>query len=485
MAKRIRLYALKQNTVGHTAIGLWRHPESQAHRYKALDYWLETARTLEAGHFDGLFIADALGVLDVYGGSADAALRDGIQTPSNDPLLLVSAMASVTRRLGFAVTVSTTYEQPYAFARKMATLDHLSKGRIGWNIVTSALDSAARNLGLAAQIPHDERYAMADEFMAVVYELWERSWQDDAVRVDRDAGVYADPARVHRVSHRGKYYAVPDMALFEPSPQRTPALYQAGHSEVGREFAARHAEGVFLSVPRAEMARPIVEDIRARASRAGRDPASLKFIAMAAVVTAESDALAAEKLADYLQYVSVEGHLARHSALFQLDLAQIGLDTPLEYIETEGIRGTLEVYTRLDRTRQWTPRQVAQSLGISAGGPAFVGAAPAIATEMERWMEVGDLDGFNILDPMPLQSYPEFVEFVIPELRRRGRVWRDYEGSTLREYLHGKGTVRVRPDHPAAGTARAAAWGRSASCCLPPAVRDRRDSTADRRAASR
>jgi alkanesulfonate monooxygenase SsuD/methylene tetrahydromethanopterin reductase-like flavin-dependent oxidoreductase (luciferase family) len=172
-AKRIHLYALKQSTVGHTAVGLWRHPNSQAARYKDLDYWVDTAKTLEQGRFDGLFIADALGVLDVYAGSADETLRHGVQTPTNDPLMSISAMAAATSRLGFAVTVSTSYELPYAFARKMTTLDHLSKGRIGWNIVTSALESAARNLGLTAQIPHDERYAIAEEFMEVVYRLWE------------------------------------------------------------------------------------------------------------------------------------------------------------------------------------------------------------------------------------------------------------------------------------------------------------------------
>jgi FMN-dependent oxidoreductase (nitrilotriacetate monooxygenase family) len=448
-AKRIRLYGLKQSTVGHTAIGLWRHPECQAHRYTDLEYWTSTARTLEKGCFDGLFIADALGVLDVYAGSADETLRHGVQTPTDDPLLTISAMAAVTRRLGFAVTVSTSYELPYSFARKMTTLDHLTKGRIGWNIVTSALESAARNLGLSRQIPHDERYEIAEEFMNVVYGLWEGSWDDDAVVRDRARGVFVDPTRVRRIEHAGKYFSVPDFALSEPSLQRTPALFQAGTSPAGRAFAARHAEGVFLSVPDTKMARPLVADIKSRAVASGRDPADLKFIGMAAVVVAATDDEARDKHAEYSSFISAEGHLARHSALFQLDLSKVGLDAPLKYVESDGIRGTLEVFTRLDPTREWTPRQMAHSLGLAAGGATFVGSARTVADLMEEWMSEGDLDGFNILDPMPLRSYPEFVEHVVPELQRRGRVWSEYRGSSLREYLQGPGQVRARSSHPA------------------------------------
>lgn len=447
--KRMRLFALKQSTVGHTAIGLWRHPRSQAAEYRSLDYWVQTARTLEQGCFDGLFIADALGVLDVYGGSTEQTLRHGVQTPTDDPLLLISALAGATSRLGFAVTVSTTYEQPYSFARKMTTLDHLSNGRIGWNIVTSALDSAARNLGLTTQIPHDERYVMAEEFMSVVYQLWESSWRDDAVVNDRAAGVFVDPSRVRPVGHSGKYYRVPDMALSEPSVQRTPALFQAGTSTAGRAFAARHAEGIFLAVPKASMARPLVADIRAQAAARGRSPDDLKFIAMLAVVVAPTDAEARAKHEEYLAYISPEGHLARHSALFQVDLSVAGLDTPLEFIETDGIRSTLDVFTRLDPTRRWTPRQMAQSLGIAAGGPTFVGSPATVADQMEQWMAEADVDGFNILDPMPLLSYPEFVKWVVPELQRRGRVWRAYRGNTLREYLYEPGTRRAPRGHPA------------------------------------
>ncbi|MFI5934677.1 LLM class flavin-dependent oxidoreductase [Actinoplanes sp. NPDC051494] len=447
MSERIRLNGLRQSTVGHTAIGLWRHPDSQAHRYRDLSYWTDTARILERGRFDALFIADALGPLDVWQGSVDAALRDGIQTPTDDPLLAISAMAAVTEHLGFSVTVSSTYEQPYAFARKMTTLDHLTGGRIGWNVVTSALDSAARNLGLTTQLPHDQRYAVAEEFMDVVYKLWESSWADDAV-VRSD--VFADPARVRPVAHDGTYFTVPGIALSEPGVQRTPVIYQAGTSPVGRAFAARHAEGVFLSTYLPSMARGLVSDVRQRARAEGRDPRSVKFFAIATVIVAETDAEARAKLADYQSYASVEGALARWSALMHIDLSTLDLDEPLEYVETDGIRGMVELFTTLDPDRRWTPRAIAGFVGVGGGGPVIVGSPSTVADELERWMDEADIDGFNIADPVPPVTFRDFADLVVPELQRRGRVWRDYGSATLREHFHGAGVTRVRDDHPAA-----------------------------------
>jgi long-chain alkane monooxygenase len=455
--QRIRLHGLRQSTVGHTAIGLWRHPDSRAHEYKNLNYWIETAQLLERGTFDALFIADALGPLDVYEGRVDEALRHGIQTPTDDPLLPLSAMAAATERIGLAVTVSTTYEQPYALARKLTTLDHLTDGRIGWNIVTSALDSAARNLGAGRQLPHDERYARADEFMEVVYKLWEGSWEDDAVVRDAAAGVFADPAKVHPVGHHGTYFDVPDIALSEPSAQRTPTLYQAGTSGTGKAFAARHAEGVFLSTYNAAMARGLADDVRERARALGRDPASLKFFSIATVVTAPTDAEAQAKYQDYARYASWEGSLARWSALMLIDLSRLDPDQPLEHVETDGIRGMVEVFTKLDPTRTWTPRAIGEFVGVGGGGPLFVGSPATVADGLERWIAEAGVDGFNLADPVPPVTSRDFVDLVVPELRRRGRVWDAYEGATLREHFHGLGQARVRDDHPAAAYRRAPA----------------------------
>lgn len=201
-------------------MGLWTHARDRSHRYTDPAHWTELARLLEAGLFDAVFLADVLGVYDVYRGSHDAALEHGVQVPLNDPLALVPIMAQATTHLGFGVTCALTYEHPYTFARRMSTLDHLTGGRMGWNIVTGYLDSAARNLGLNHQMGHDERYDLADEYLEVVYKLWEKSWDDDAVVNDKARAIYADPAKVHPINHAGRHYRVPGIHLCEPSPQR-------------------------------------------------------------------------------------------------------------------------------------------------------------------------------------------------------------------------------------------------------------------------
>jgi alkanesulfonate monooxygenase len=235
MSKEIRLNAFAMNCVAHQSPGLWTHPRDRTADYNRLPYWTDLAKTLERGRFDGLFLADVLGVYDVFGGSPDAALRNATQTPVNDPLLLISAMAAVTENLGFGVTCTLSYEPPYPFARRMSTLDHLTEGRIGWNIVTGYLDSAARGAGKEKQTAHDDRYDVADEYMEVVYKLWEGSWEDDAALRDRARGIFVDPSKVHRVQHQGEKLP----ARCHP-PERTVA---ATHPRAvsGRHLAARPA----------------------------------------------------------------------------------------------------------------------------------------------------------------------------------------------------------------------------------------------------
>ena len=239
MTRQIRLNAFDMACVGHIQQGMWQHPRDQSTQYGTLAYWTGLAGLLERGLFDGLFLADVLGVYDVYGGMPDAALREAVQVPLIDPVMLVPAMAAVTQHLGFGVTVNLAYEQPFTFARKMSTLDQLTQGRIGWNIVTGYLDSAARAMGFGTQMAHDDRYALADEFMAAVYALWEHSWDDGAMLAE--PGRFTDPAHVRRVQHHGAQYNIDAMHLVAPTPQRTPVLYQAGSSERGRQFAGHHA----------------------------------------------------------------------------------------------------------------------------------------------------------------------------------------------------------------------------------------------------
>jgi len=448
--KIIHLNAFDMTCVGHQSPGLWRHPDDQSHRYHDLGYWTDLAKLLEKGRFDSLFIADVLGVYDVYQDSADAAIREAAQVPVGDPLLAVSAMAAVTAHLGFGVTVSTTYEQPYNLARKFTTLDHLTQGRIGWNVVTSYLDSAARNLGLDRQVPHDERYARADEFLEVCYKLWEGSWEDNAVRRDKRAGVFTDPAKVHPVGHKGRYYTVPGIFLSEPSPQRTPLIFQAGSSASGLEFAARHAEAVFFSETRPEVLKPKVKKIRDAAARMGRDPASLTMIPLLTVVTAATDAEARVKYADYRRYASYDGALALYGGWSGLDLSGYDPDQPLRYVETEAVRSAVEGFTTADPDREWTPREIARFLGLGGRGAVVVGGPATVADEMERWVEVADVDGFNLAYVITPGTFADVIEHVVPELQRRGIYRTGYDGTTLRENFLGAGQRRLRDDHPGA-----------------------------------
>ena len=287
MTREIRLNAFAMNCTGHMAPGVWRHPRDRSDRYLDLKHWTDLAALLEQGKIDGLFLADVLGTYDVYQGKADAAIRQGIQTPVNDPLLIVSAMAQVTEHLGFGVTCALTYEHPYSFARRASTLDHLTKGRFGWNVVSGYLESAARNFGFDQQTQHDDRYELAEEYMEVCYKLWERSWDRDAVKRDRKKGIFANPAQVHGIAHTGKYFRVPGFHLCEPSPQRTPVLYQAGASRRGKEFAAKHAECVFVSAPSKAIVKSYVRDLRRSAAELRRG--SILIFVMFTIIVAPTD----------------------------------------------------------------------------------------------------------------------------------------------------------------------------------------------------
>ncbi|GAE08063.1 NtaA/DmoA family FMN-dependent monooxygenase [Paenibacillus sp. JCM 10914] len=277
MSKKLHLNLFEMNCLGHLSHGLWAHPADQRRRYTDLSFWTELAVLLERGKFDAVFMADVLGIYDVYGESKKSAVRNAVQIPANDPFLVIPPMASVTKHLSFVVTSATTYESPFAFARRMSTLDHLTKGRMAWNIVTSYLPNAAQNFGLDTMVGHDERYDMADEYLEVVYKLWEGSWQDDAVVIDRNNGMYSDPAKIRSIQHKGKYFNVQGPHLSEPSLQRTPVLYQAGTSQRGKVFAARHAEGVFITGTDTTLMKKQIGDIRRQAEQEGRDPALLKF----------------------------------------------------------------------------------------------------------------------------------------------------------------------------------------------------------------
>lgn len=441
------LSAFTMSTVSHGNFGLWRHPQDRTTEYTELRYWTELATLLDRGGFDLLFIADAVGQLDVFGGNADAALAHGVQTPVTDPLLAVSAMAAATERLGFGITVSTTYENPYLLARKFSTLDHLTGGRIGWNIVTSLLDSAARNiLGRDRQIPHDERYAMAEEFLDVTYKLWEGSWEPGAVVRDHVRGVYTDPAKVHPIAHEGRYFSVPGAHLVEPSPQRTPVLFQAGTSRAGREFAARNAELVFASDPRPELLRANIDDVRRRAAAVGRRPDAIMFLTSVEIVVDSTDSAARRKADELVAHHDLEGGLVLLSALSGVDWSRYGVDRPIEQFDTDASRSILAAVDD-DKSRRLTLRDYVGGLG-GFGGELFVGSARTVADDLEAYADRVGVDGFNIAYHVTPGSFADVAEHLVPELRRRGRTGQR-EGNTLRERLFG-GSALLPGDHPGA-----------------------------------
>lgn len=445
------LSAFTMSTVSHGNYGLWRHPDDRTSEYTDVRYWVELARTLDAGGFDMLFIADAVGQLDVYGGDAAAALSHAVQTPVTDPLLVVSAMAAATTHLGFGVTVSTTYEAPYLLARKFSTLDHLTGGRIGWNVVTSLLDSAARNiLGRDRQIPHDERYAIAQEFLEVTYKLWEGSWEPDAVVRDRRRGVYTEPSRVHGIGHEGTYFSVPGAHLVEPSPQRTPVILQAGTSPAGREFAARNAEVVFASDPRPEVLRANVEDVRRRAVAHGRDPGAIKFITSVEIVTDTTDSAARAKAAELTEHHDLEGGLVLLSALSGVDWSRYGVDEPIRAFDTDASRSVLAAVQDPDERRHITLRDYVGGLG-GFGGRLFVGSGRTVADDLEAYAENTGVDGFNVVYHLTPGSFQDVAEHLVPELRRRGRLREVGDPTTLRQRLFPAGSAGLPLDHPGAG----------------------------------
>jgi FMN-dependent oxidoreductase (nitrilotriacetate monooxygenase family) len=437
MSKEIRFNAFAMNCAGHMAPGLWRHPRDRSERYVDLNYWTDLARLLERGKFDGLFLADVLGPYDVYQGSADAAIQSGVQIPVNDPLLLVSGMATVTEHLGFGVTCALTYEHPYSFARRASTLDHLTEGRFGWNIVSGYLDSAARNFGLDQQTQHDDRYELAEEYMEVCYKLWERSWEQEAVRRDRKSGLFADPGKVHGIQHSGTYFRVPGFNLSEPSPQRTPVLYQAGASRRGKDFAAKHAECVFVSGPSAGIVRNYVRDLRQRAAELGRG--EILIFAMFTIIVAPTQSEAFAKLQEYRSYIDYKGALALMSGWTGVDLGKFDLDEELRPAKTNANQSALESFTISDPNRRWKIREIAEFVGLGGRGPVVAGSPGQVADLLQQWIEETDVDGFNLAYAVMPETYEDIISLLVPELQRRGVYKKEYRPGSLREKLFGHG----------------------------------------------
>lgn len=439
MTKKISFNAFEMNCIAHQSPGLWRHPQDRSVEYKDLEYWTDLAQILERGFFDGIFIADVLGIYDVYHQSAEHALTGAVQVPVNDPLQIVPAMAAVTKHLGFGVTTSISFEHPYPFARRISTLDHLTKGRVGWNIVTSYLESGSKNLGLKTQVNHDNRYDIADEYLEVLYKLWEGSWEEGSVLRDRQSGIFADHKKVHPIQHEGKYFTVPGIHICEPSPQRTPVLYQAGASSRGQKFASQNAECVFIAAPSKIATKKVVQGIRQKLAQEGRDPYSVKIYALLSIVTDETDAKAQAKFKEYQSYGSYDGALTLLSGWSGVDFSQYQPTDKVEYIQTNAIQSLLDSYVNADPERIWTIEEIANWNSLGGNGPVLVGSAETVSDALQQWVEDTDVDGFNLAYILAHQTFADVVEFIVPELQKRGVYQTSYAQGTLREKLFGAG----------------------------------------------
>ena len=448
--RHMRLNAFSMNCASHIQHGLWRRADTRQLEFNRLEPWIELAQLLERGRFDALFLADVVGVYDIYRGNAETAIREAAQIPSNDPALLIPAMANVTEHLGFAFTSSILQAHPFTFARQVSTLDHLTRGRVAWNVVTSYLPNAGANLGFGGLPPHEERYRRAEEYLDVTYKLWEGSWEDDALLRDTERGVYADPTKIHPIDHAGEFYAVAGPHLCEPSPQRTPILFQAGSSSRGRDFAARHAECTFIIAARStlEGAASIVKDVRERAVRHGRQPEDILFFQGVTPVVGGTEAEAKAREAEYIEQLSTEGCLTHISGIAGVDLGGVDPEAPVGSLETDATHGVVRSLIDLAPDKTWSFRDVAR---VFMTGQFLAGTPEQIADALEQWFDAG-VDGFNLVYAVTPGTFEDFIDAVVPELRRRGLVRSEYVPGTLREKLFGR--IRLPEGHPAAAHRR-------------------------------
>jgi FMN-dependent oxidoreductase (nitrilotriacetate monooxygenase family) len=426
--RQLRLGAFMRPTTIHT--GAWRYPGAMPDANFNLKALQRFAQTLERGRFDAFFMADHLAVLNM----PIEALKRSHTVTSFDPLTLLPVLAVATERLGLIATASTTFEQPYLIARRFASLDHLSGGRAGWNVVTTSNPDAALNFGLEDHMEHGERYRRAREFFDVVTGLWD-SWADDAFVRDVASGIYFDPQKLHILNHKGPYLSVRGPLNIARPVQGWPVIVQAGASEAGRQLAAETAEVVFAASSRLDDGQAFYADVKGRMDALGRDRDHLKILPGAFVVVGETVEEAREKRAQLDSLVHYESAIASLSIALGHDVSRFDPDGPLPAIpESNASKSSRDRVVALAKRENLTVRQLAQRLG-GYSGLAFVGTPQTIADSMEEWLEGDACDGFNVMFPFLPQGLDDFVDKVVPELQRRGLFRREYEGRTLRENL--------------------------------------------------
>ncbi|MGW7432430.1 LLM class flavin-dependent oxidoreductase [Streptomyces sp. NPDC054861] len=424
--RRLHLNAFLMNAGHHDAA--WRHPLTQPERVTDLAYFQQLARTAERGRLDSIFFADGLAL---WGNVRHNALG------GFEPLTLLSALAAVTERVGLIATVSTTFNEPFHTARKFASLDHISGGRAGWNIVTSGTVNEARNFGQEEHLEHGLRYERAREFVEVATKLWD-SWEDDAILLDRERGLYADTDKVREIDHRGPYFGVRGPLNVPRSPQGHPLLVQAGSSEDGKEFAARYAEAVFTAQQTLADGQTFYKDLKSRLARYGRDENALKILPGICPVigSTEAEARALERELTDLQVP--EYGLAQLSGMLGTDLTGLPLDGPLPDLPEErdinGNKSRFTLVAELARRDGLSLRALIARLGGGRGHRVFAGTPEQIADQLQEWFTEGAADGFNIMPPHLPGGLDDFVDQVVPILQRRGLFRTEYTGRTLRDH---------------------------------------------------
>jgi alkanesulfonate monooxygenase len=424
---------LFMEAIGHH-VAAWRHPDSNAHARLDIDHYIEIARTAERGKFDMLFLSDTNATF----GADDADVWARLSSAARlEPLTLLSALALATKNIGLVSTMTTTYYEPFTIARMFASLDHISKGRAGWNLVTSIAAAEALNFSHSAHPPPADRYARAKEFAQVVLGLWD-SWEDGAVIADKETGLYFDADKMHFLNHNGKHFQVRGPLMMQRSSQGHPVVVQAGQSENGRELAAETAEVVFAAQQNLDQAKTFYADIKRRAATYGRSPDSVKILPGIIFVVGKTYAEAEAKYVRLQSLIHPELGLKQLSSYFGRDLSKFDIDGPPpepNYANANLQHGRLKVMYELALRGKLSIRQLYQRVVGQRAHLTVWGTASAIASTMELWFNEKACDGFNVLPVTFPGALTDFVDHVVPELQRRGIFRKEYEGKTLRENL--------------------------------------------------
>lgn len=426
----------------------WRHRLARPEKFATLEFWQDLARQLDAGGFDFLFFAEHLAYpMDKGDKVPEVVIKEAVQFPVHDALFAISGLAAVTERLGFVVTSSSTAGQPYLNARNFGTVDHLTDGRIGWNIVTSDMQTAlVRLLGHQEVIPHDKRYARADEFVRLCLKQWEGGWGEDAQPMDKESGVFNDSEKVHWIDHDGEFYSLHGYFPIAPSPQRTPTLFQAGASPRGKDFAAKYAECIFTQERDVEKAAALVKDLRVRAEAQGRPGDSVKIINGMSAIVGDTPEEAAQLRKELLEVPSREAMASLFMGWSGVNLMEFDPDTTLADVRTEIGQSLLAQYQD-----GRTVGEVIDGLRETMGGFKVTGTADEVAGELERIAEQTGIDGYLVEHSFGgTESYRDFIEKVMPRMRDRGVLPEEPRRGSLREMLTGTSTPRLREEHPGA-----------------------------------